>query len=54
MPHAILNCSLPGTIWELQSRRGSVLVNNRSEGNAPLMVQALSDQMRADTLEMQV
>jgi hypothetical protein len=48
---AILSCSLPQTIWELQGRRGSVLVNNRSEGPAPLTVQALSDQMGADTLE---
>jgi hypothetical protein len=32
MPHAILNCSLPGTIWELQGRRGSVLVNNAVRG----------------------
>jgi uncharacterized protein YecE (DUF72 family) len=30
-----------------EGRRAYVLVNNRSEGNAPLTVQALSDQMRA-------
>ena len=30
-----------------ESRRAYVLVNNRSEGNAPLTIQALSDQLRA-------
>ena len=28
-----------------ERRRASVLVNNRSEGNAPLTVQALADQL---------
>jgi uncharacterized protein YecE (DUF72 family) len=30
-----------------ENRRAYVLVNNRSEGNAPLTIQALSDQLRA-------
>lgn len=30
-----------------ENRRAYVLVNNRSEGNAPLTVQALSDAMEA-------
>ena len=30
-----------------ENRRAYVLVNNRSEGNAPLTVQALFDQLRA-------
>ena len=30
-----------------ENRRSYVLVNNRSEGNAPLTVQALVDRMRA-------
>jgi hypothetical protein len=29
------------------NRRAYVLVNNRAEGNAPLTIQALSDQLRA-------
>jgi len=29
------------------NRRGYVLVNNRAEGNAPLTVEALVDQLRA-------
>ncbi len=29
-----------------ENRRAYVLVNNRSEGNAPLTIQALSDQLR--------
>jgi hypothetical protein len=30
-----------------ENRRAYVLVNNRSEGNAPLTIQALIDQLRA-------
>jgi hypothetical protein len=30
------------------NRRAYVLVNNRQEGNAPLTVQALTDNLRAD------
>ena len=30
-----------------ENRRAYVLVNNRSEGNAPLTVEALVDQLRA-------
>ena len=30
-----------------EGRRAYVIVNNRSEGNAPLTVQALSDLLRA-------
>ena len=33
-----------------QNRRSYVLVNNRSEGNAPLTVQALVDQLRTGPL----
>ena len=33
-----------------ENRRAYVLVNNRSEGNAPLTIQALSDQLRAAPL----
>jgi uncharacterized protein YecE (DUF72 family) len=31
-----------------EGRRAYVLVNNRSEGNAPLTVQALTDLLRTD------
>ena len=31
-----------------QGRKAYVLVNNRSEGNAPLTIQALSEQLRAE------
>jgi hypothetical protein len=30
-----------------EKRRAYVLVNNRAEGNAPLTVEALADQLRA-------
>jgi hypothetical protein len=33
-----------------ENRRSYVLVNNRSEGNAPMTVQALVDRMRALTV----
>ena len=32
---------------DAENRRAYVLVNNRSEGNAPLTVEALVDQLRA-------
>lgn len=31
----------------IENRRAYVLVNNRSEGNAPMTIQALNDQLRA-------
>jgi len=34
----------------VENRRAYVLVNNRSEGNAPLTVQALTDQLRDDAV----